>query len=85
MEVNARLMQAISRIGAADEQLIERNAAAVRAGFSLSESGQRLCDILARCVKSDRTSQIDPPEHGHRVLDSFLSLSRFQPIRVELT
>ncbi len=85
LSINGPLAEAIGRIGAADDDRVQQNAAAVRAGFSLHASGMRLRELFAACLRSERGATIEPPAHGSRVLESFLSLSRFQPLRIEVT
>jgi len=61
---------------------VEQNAATVRRGYSLEACGQRLARLYRAVVASDRTARPQPLD-GERILDQFLSLARFQPIRVE--
>lgn len=61
---------------------VEENATAVRQAYSLAACGQRLAQLYRTVVASDRTAR-PPPLDGERILDQFLSLARFQPIRVE--
>lgn len=68
---------------ASDQSLISHNGDIIRREYSLDQCGNRLQGIYQRLVSSAREKMLQPPAHGNRVLESFLDLSRFQPLRVE--
>jgi len=57
-------------------QIIEDN-------FGLVTSGHRLADLYQRVLASDATAPPCPAPAGDKVLESFLSLPRLHPIRVQ--
>ena len=64
------------------EDRIRANAEAVRKHYSLRSFGDRLRELYQLVVGSPR--QAAPAlEHGSAILDAFLSLPRFSPIRFE--
>ncbi len=65
-----------------DASPISTNAAAVRNGYSVEIAGKRLRTIY-NAVLTSGASSIEAPKAGHRLLDSFLELSRLHPIRLE--
>jgi hypothetical protein len=58
------------------------NAAVVRAHYGLQSAGLRLRDLYRTVLDSPRGREAELPR-GDSILDAFLSLSRFHPIRVE--
>jgi glycosyltransferase involved in cell wall biosynthesis len=62
--------------------VVEQNAAVVRRVYSLEACGRRLIQLYGAVAGSPRTASRQPLD-AERILDEFLSLSRFQPIRVE--
>ncbi|NIL98179.1 MAG: hypothetical protein GTO53_10165 [Planctomycetales bacterium] len=82
-EINPWIADALAR-GGGDPLLVEQNAGVVRSEYSLARSGRRLVEIYQRVGGSDRDQQLRSPPRGQRVLENFLDLSRFHPLRVEL-
>ena len=82
LELNPWIARALTldSIGASDT--IRRNVEAVRGEFSLEVSGTRLLDLYRSLEASPRSDQVDPLPDGPCILDSFLCLSRFHPIRL---
>jgi hypothetical protein len=67
-----------------DVALIRRNAEIVRESYSLAQSGNRLLDIYHRVAASPRDSEPKAVvAAAGRILERFLRLSRFHPLRVE--
>jgi len=62
--------------------VVEENAAVVRRVYSLEACGRRLIQLYGDVAGNPRTASRQPLD-AERILDEFLSLSRFQPIRVE--
>ena len=62
---------------------VENNAGVIRKHFSLGVSGQRLHNLYRQVLASPRNEAPEAPERGFHILDSFLDLSRLQPIRLE--
>ncbi len=62
--------------------VVEENAAVVRRVYSLETCGRRLRELYRAVADSPRAAARQPFDAA-RILDEFLSLSRFQPIRVE--
>lgn len=58
----------------------ERNAAVVMARYSLDGTGRRLFDIYQSVMASRRSALSGLA--GERILDAFLSLRRFRPVRI---
>lgn len=67
----------------ANQQAVEHNAEVVRSSYSLASCGRRLSDIYHRVRASDRDHSHVPLPHGERILQGFLDISRFHPLRVE--
>ena len=65
------------------DEALNRNAETVRQSFSLEGCGRRLQEIYARVTASSRSSETEPLARGEAILDSFLDLRRFHPLRVE--
>ncbi|MDH3717626.1 MAG: hypothetical protein OES79_05835 [Planctomycetota bacterium] len=82
LEINPWIAEALTS-GTADTTLVEHNARIVRSQYSLASSGCRLLEIYQRVAGSDRDGELQPLARGQRVLDNFLGLSRFHPLRVE--
>ena len=68
---------------ATDQTLIDHNADIIRREYSLDQCGDRLQGIYQRLVSSGRDDKLQPPVHGNRILECFLDLLRFHPLRVE--
>ena len=63
--------------------LIARNAEIVRTQYSLAKCGGRLIDLYGNITASDRNHDLQPLADGNRILETFLDLARFCPVRVE--
>ncbi|NIP85108.1 MAG: hypothetical protein GTO03_05935 [Planctomycetales bacterium] len=80
--LNPAVAEALGRkVG--DRGHIDENARIVRREYSLVPSGRRLGAVYQRVAGSPRGDDLRPLAEGHRVLDHFLDLSRFCPLRVE--
>lgn len=66
----------------ADRPMIDRNAAAVRRAYSEEACGRRLAELYRHVAASPRSAERQPLD-AERLLDEFLGLARFQPIRIE--
>jgi glycosyltransferase involved in cell wall biosynthesis len=82
LELNPSIAEALTS-STADATLVENNARIVRSQYSLARSGRLLLEIYQRVAGSDRDGELQPLARGQRVLDNFLDLSRFHPLRVE--
>jgi hypothetical protein len=60
----------------------ERNAAVVRAEYSLDASGRRLSEIYREAMADPRHRPPGALNHGERILDAFLRFARFRPVRI---
>jgi glycosyltransferase involved in cell wall biosynthesis len=60
----------------------EKNAAVVRSEYSLEVSGRRLSQIYHAVMASSRQGPLGALTGGERILDAFLSLPRFRPVRI---
>ncbi|MGM0489084.1 MAG: hypothetical protein ACQESR_20275 [Planctomycetota bacterium] len=65
----------------ASDDRISRNAQVVRDHYSLEPSGARLHELYRTVLDSPRGEQYELPE-GSSMLDAFLSLRRFNPVRI---
>lgn len=82
-ELNPWIADALSLDEAASAPVIESNAKAVRDCYSFEVSGRRLYGIYKSVGAEDCSNCLESLTHGECILDSFLDLSRFHPIRVE--
>ncbi len=82
LELNPAMIAGLA--GEPDDALdrVERNASAVRRSFSLESSGQRLRQVYRQILVSPR-EELTHLEHGSKILDSFLGLSRLYPLRID--
>lgn len=81
LRLNGWIETALER-GRSCADVVDENAAVVRRVYSLEACGRRLGDLYRAVAGSPRAAGV-PPFHAERVLDEFLGLARFQPIRVE--
>lgn len=79
--INPGVVESLATIVSADQQLIVENAEAVRRNYSLTSAGQRLRRVYRQAFESDAAGQPHSAPHCERILESFLSLSRLNPIR----
>ena len=63
------------------EDLISRNAEVVREHYSPESCGRRLAGIYQSLLTSDRSTPIEGPSRGERILESFLDIRRYCPVR----
>jgi hypothetical protein len=61
---------------------VQANAQVVRRDYSVAACGRRLSQLYRAVAGSPRAAS-PRPFHAERILDEFLSLARFQPVRVE--
>ena len=82
-EKNPWLGEALAGIMQGETDDIERNAAVVRDHYSFAVSGKRLLEVYRSVVTSPRGGVITGPAQGASILNSFLNVRRFHPIRVQ--
>lgn len=82
MEFNPAMQWATILQTPAVDDRVRANAAVVRQHYSLVESGRRLRDLYNQVWESPRQSA-PPLDAGSAILDSFLGLPRFHPIRFD--
>jgi hypothetical protein len=70
------------RLDRADRPTIDENAAAVRRAYSEEACGRRLGQLYRQVAASPRSAARQPLD-AERLLEEFLGLARFQPIRIE--
>ncbi|MHC4879486.1 MAG: glycosyltransferase family protein [Planctomycetota bacterium] len=63
--------------------LLEANATAVRSGFSLQNSAHDLLNVFRQMLNSPVVASSQSLPAPERILDAFLSIDHFLPIRVE--
>ena len=63
------------------QKTIDSNAAAVQTNYAPSSTGAKLVKIYEQVLHSSRDKIVSPLSHGEKILESFLSLERFRPIR----
>ena len=63
------------------QKKIDFNAAAVQHNYAPSSTGAKLINIYEQVMHSSRDKIVAPLSHGEKILESFLSLERFRPIR----
>ena len=83
LELNPQIATSLATIGTDPRGLVANNAEAVRENYSLRAAGRRLHAIYSTVCASRREDRLAPPRHGHRVLASFLDVTRLQPLRTE--
>jgi hypothetical protein len=82
LTLNPWIAASVEGVRRGDAELIAHNAAAVRDFISLEVSGRRLKDLYDMVRRSDASS-VEGLGHGKRILEEFLDVSRFHPVRVE--
>ena len=83
MSLNPWIPASLQDVSRSGSNLIAENAAAVRSFASLEVSGRRLADLYETVSRNDSSAASDGLDQGGRILDAFLDVSRFHPIRVE--
>jgi len=81
-ELNAERSSHLGDVDSTSD-VIAANAAVVRREYSLEVSGRRLMDTYANVSNSPRSSHIEGPAHGERILGEFLDVGRLHPVRLE--
>jgi len=62
-------------------EAIDRNAAVIRENYSLEVFGGRLRTLYESLLAAPSAGRVRGPSAGHKILDTFLDLRRFQPVR----
>jgi glycosyltransferase involved in cell wall biosynthesis len=70
---------------ASNAGLVGDNAATVRRQYALEACGRRLKQVYQTVFRSARDAKSQPPQNPLAILDAFLNISRFRPIRTETT
>jgi hypothetical protein len=83
LELNPNLRDVLAADTAPDTAPIEQNATRIRRHYSLRRTGERLRVLYRRIAESPRSSWLEPPVDGERILRGFLDFARFRPVRVE--
>lgn len=83
LQINPWITQVLGRGSAEARAAIEHNAACVRQHFSLDGAGRRLWAAYAALAQSSCREGLAAPEHGGHILQAFLNLEQFRPLRVE--
>jgi glycosyltransferase involved in cell wall biosynthesis len=83
LELNPKLREVLAADTASDTAPIGQNATRIRRHYSLQRIGERLLDLYRRIAGSPRSSRLEPPVDGERILRGFLDVTRFRPVRVE--
>jgi hypothetical protein len=60
---------------------IQHNAESIRRCYSLKACGEKLLDIYRKLSASPRSERLSGPAEGAKILDYFLQLRRFRPLR----
>ncbi len=81
-QLNPRIADSFALESEAMAGTIAENAAAVGQHFSAASCGRHLMDIYERVVSSQRSDTLQPLSEGSAVLDSFLDITRLNPIRL---
>ena len=63
------------------QKTIDCNAVAVQKHYAPSSTGAKLVKIYEQVLHSSRDKTVCPLSHGEKILESFLTLERFRPIR----
>lgn len=80
LEWNPILHLAATPSDDAERQLVERNAAAAREHYSLAACGARLTNLYQQLAAE--AARREPPLAAETILETFLDLRRFRPLRV---
>ena len=82
LEINPWVSAALE-LNSEDGETVQRNARIVREQYSREVCGRRLLKIYRNVAASRRSKTLQAAKFVERILDSFLGLSRFHPIRIE--
>ena len=67
---------------AVDDEVVAHNVQAIRARYSLARCGEELAEVYRQVLAgSEVSTTLAPAPGGAAVLDAFLDLSRFRPLR----
>ena len=78
---NTHMAAAFGLTPAAVAATLERNAQVVRDNFAPRTCGDRLLRMYSAVLASERGARASALPHGERILDFFLGLQRFRPLR----
>ena len=81
-DLNPWIDIALSRTVHDCETIIGENAAVIRERYSLEASGERMWNVLRGVAASPRDEDPSVLPHAEQILDAFLDLDRFHPLRV---
>lgn len=83
LSLNPPIAESMERARSGKGDLISENAAAVRSFASLDVSGRRLRKLYDTVMQSPVSGLVRGLDHGESILNEFLDVSRFHPVRVE--
>ena len=81
-ELNPWIESVLSRLGGEATEEVRHNAEVVRRDYAPEVGGRRLRDLYRSVLAADRSDPVEPIACADHVLDAFLDLPRFHPIRV---
>ena len=81
LDCNRWLEEAFGVKAEGASEVIDHNARAIRRHFSLLPGGRRLLELYARVAASPRDEVPQALPYTGRILDRFLNLARYRPIR----
>ena len=79
---NPTMLETLSNNTALLDETVAENANIVDQHYSVDASGQRLVDLYTSVFECSASRTIKPPENADAILDAFLSLDRFRPLRI---
>ena len=82
-ESNAWIGESLALESSAARTQARNNSRIIEKNYSDEACGLRLSTLYRRILASPRASSLAPPVRGAAVLDAFLDIARFHPIRVE--
>ncbi|MBV8228751.1 MAG: hypothetical protein JO329_02090, partial [Planctomycetaceae bacterium] len=82
LDLNPWMEHSLDRSGASSEDVVRQNAEAVRRTYALDSFGPQLRDLYRTIAGSPRSDPLKSLTQPRRVLNAFLNLNRFHPIRV---
>ena len=83
IELNPWAKEALGRRAADWRPLVTQNAEAVERNYSILPSGRRLLEVYQAVAATKETSLSRPPmANAAAILDAFLDIRRFQPLRI---
>lgn len=66
-------------------EAIEHNRSVIREDYSLAALGERLVRLYAEVRRFPRDEPVQPPSNVESILQAFLSLGRFHPLRTDVS